>query len=67
MTEPEATRRPCPDCGGFGKIVGTAPGVPAAVCTKLTPCERCWPRNSDGSLKAWDDGTAGTLVAGEAG
>lgn len=56
-------RVPCPDCGGVGKISGTVPGVPASVCTKLSPCERCWPRNPDGTKKFWNDGTAGTLLA----
>lgn len=52
----------CPECGGAGKIAGTVDGVPASVCTKLTPCYRCWPRDENGDRLFWDDGTAGTLA-----
>lgn len=51
----------CPDCDGAGKVARRVPGVPLEVCTVLTPCGRCWPRNDDGSRKFWDDGTAGTI------
>lgn len=53
----------CPDCNGAGKVAEPIPGVPASVCTKLVPCARCWPRNTDDSLKFWNDGTAGTIPA----
>jgi C4-type Zn-finger protein len=55
-------RVPCPDCDGRGKIVGVVEGVPASVCTKYTVCNRCWPRNADGTQKILNDGTAGTLL-----
>ena len=51
----------CPDCGGVGRVGRQIPGVPREVCIGSHPCDRCWPRNLDGTLKAWDDGTAGTI------
>ncbi len=56
-------RVPCQDCDGRGKIFGFVEGVPASICKKYTPCERCWPRNADGTKKFWNDGTAGTLLS----
>ncbi len=58
---------PCPDCNGQGKIVGVVKGVPASVCTKYTVCDRCWPRNDDGTQKILNDGTAGSIFINEGG
>lgn len=59
----EPTTVPCPDCGGAGRVDHAILGVPRSVCMASKPCETCWPRNEDGSLKAWNDGTAGTVEA----
>jgi hypothetical protein len=56
----------CPECDGAGKVTGSIPGVPQGACVKLSPCEACWPRDEDGEMKFWNDGTAGWVPAEEA-